>query len=30
MRLFRQTVDGDWDTVVAAIAQALQDLSAAA
>ena len=30
MRLFRQTVDGDWNTVVAAIAQALQDLSAAA
>ena len=30
MRLFRQTTDGDWTAVVAAIAEALQDLSAGA
>ena len=30
MRLFRQTTDGDWNAVVAAIAEALQDLSASA
>ncbi len=30
MRLFRQTADGDWTPVVAAIAQALQKLSAGA
>ncbi len=28
MRLFRQTTDGDWNTVVAAIAEALQNFSA--
>jgi len=27
MRLFRQTTDGDWNTVVATIAEALQELS---
>jgi len=30
MRLFRQTTDGDWNTVVAAIAEALQNLSSGA
>ena len=30
MRLFRQTTDGDWDAVVAAIAAALQELTAGA
>ena len=30
MRLFRQTTDGDWNTVVATIADALHDLSAGA
>ncbi|HMK84627.1 MAG TPA: glycosyltransferase family 9 protein, partial [Steroidobacteraceae bacterium] len=30
MRLFRQTTDGDWNAVVAAIVEALQNLSAAA
>ena len=30
MRVFRQATDGDWNSVVAAIAAALQDLSAGA
>jgi len=30
MRLFRQTTDGDWNTVVATIAEVLQDLNAGA
>jgi hypothetical protein len=30
MRLFRQTTDGDWNTVVATIAEALQKLSSGA